>query len=386
MKRELAIYVHVPFCASKCAYCDFASYAGRETDWGRYFDALDGEIAEWSKKTDFGLLCDEYVTRSLFIGGGTPTLVEAERICGIIDRSRFIADFAADAEITVEGNPGTLTPGKLAAYRRAGVNRLSLGAQSFDGGLLKSLGRIHTSGQIGEAVRMARDAGFENINLDLMYALPGQTMDQWNETLDRAISLGVEHISAYSLIVEDGTPMAARVARGEAVVPDDDIVNAMQRAATARLAEAGYDRYEISNYAKPGFACRHNLTYWRRGDYLGLGCAAHSMLRDRRFANPSRLDAYLAGGRAEDVRRLTRADAMEETLMLSTRTVRGLDLGAWRAAFGADLGQTCAGPVGRLAEAGYLRIEGGFLRLTERGLEVQDAVVLELLNGLGEIE
>ena len=247
----------------------------------------------------------------------------------MIDACRGIAPFEADAEITIEGNPGTLTPEKLAAYRRAGVNRLSLGAQSFDDGLLKSLGRIHTAAQIGEAVAMAREAGFDNINLDLMYALPGQGMAQWRDTLDAAVALGVEHISAYSLIVEPGTPMAARVASGTAIVPDDDAVNAMQRAAIDRLSAAGYRRYEISNYARPGFECRHNLVYWNRGDYLGLGCAAHSLLGGRRFHNPDSLDEYLSGGRRQDEVRLTPQDAMEETLMLSTRTVRGLDLAAW---------------------------------------------------------
>ena len=172
----------------------------------------------------------------MFIGGGTPTLVPAEYIREIIDRSRFIAGFDGDVEITIEGNPGTLTPEKLAIYRKAGVNRLSLGAQSFDDRLLKSLGRIHTAAQIGEAVAMARKAGFQNINLDLMYALPGQTMAQWRRTLDAAAALNVPHLSAYSLIVEEGTAMATRVAKGEAVVPDDETVNAMQREAVSRLA------------------------------------------------------------------------------------------------------------------------------------------------------
>jgi len=377
---SLSIYIHVPFCAKKCAYCDFASFPGREADWGRYFDEIMAEIRLWSEMTDFGLLSEKYRIKTLFIGGGTPTLVDAGYIEKTIDACRRIAPFEPGAEITVEGNPGTLTPQKLAACRRAGVNRLSLGAQSFDDGLLRSLGRIHTAGQIGEAVKMAREAGFDNINLDLMYALPGQGMHQWTDTLDAAVALGVEHLSAYSLIVEPGTPMAARVASGAATVPDDDAVNAMQRQAVARLDAAGYHRYEISNYARPGRECRHNLVYWNRGDYLGLGCAAHSLLGGHRFHNPDSLDDYLAGVRRQDEVHLTLQDEMEETLMLSTRTVQGLDLSAWESAFGIPFERGREAAIRQLEKGGLVEIAGGRLRLTTRGMEVQDAVVLELLG------
>lgn len=378
--KPLALYVHVPFCVKKCDYCDFASYPHRETDWSLYFEALFREMERWTGETDFGLLKRRFHVRSLFIGGGTPTLIPAHYISEIIDRSRYISSFDKDVEITLEGNPGTLTMEKLSAYRRAGVNRLSMGAQSFDDGLLKSLGRVHSAEQVVEAVQMAREAGFSNINLDLMYGLPGQTMDRWRDTLERAIALDVQHISAYSLIVEDGTPMAARVSRGEALVPDDDTVNAMQRLAVERLQEADYGRYEISNFAHPGFECRHNLTYWRRGDYLGLGCAAHSLLDERRFSNPDGLDRYLAGIRMEDVEPLTQEDIAEETLMLSTRTVRGLDLAAWAARFGENFPTDGNAALRRLADAGLIEITEGQLRLTRDGMEVHNAVVLELLE------
>ncbi len=373
---NLSLYIHIPFCASKCAYCDFASYPGRERDWARYFEALWAEMEGWRE----ALAGREIAT--VFLGGGTPTLVPAGYVAETLDRARALLPFSADAEITLEGNPGTLTPKKLAAYRAAGVNRLSLGAQSFDDGLLESLGRIHTAAQIGEAVEMAREAGFSSVNLDLMYALPGQTMDQWRETLDAAVALSVPHVSAYSLIVEPGTPMARRVAAGEAVLPDDDAVNAMQREAVRRLEAAGLMRYEISNYAKPGFECRHNLVYWNRGEYLGLGCAAHSLLDGRRFRNPDGLEAYFSGARRLDDQRLTVADAMEETVMLSTRTVRGLDLNAWRADFGAPFEAGREAALGRLRRGGLIEMEDGFLRLTLRGMELQNAVVLELLNGM----
>ena len=372
--KPLSLYLHIPFCAAKCAYCDFASYPHREDTWRRYFEALWGELESWRPR----LAGHEAVT--VFFGGGTPTLVDAGYIAQTLARARAVLPFAADAEITLEGNPGTLTPEKLRVYREAGVNRLSLGAQSFDDGLLASLGRIHTAAQIGEAVAMARNEGFSNINLDLMYALPGQSAEQWRATLDAAAALDVPHLSAYSLIVEEGTPMAARVAAGEAALPDDDRVNAMQREAVSRLAGAGYGRYEISNYAKPGFACRHNLVYWNRGEYLGLGCAAHSLFEDCRFANPASLEAYLAGGRMEDIQRLTRQDRMEETVMLATRTARGLDLAAWRRDFGEDFLRDRARAVARLEAAGCVRIADGRLSLTLRGMEVHNAVVLELLD------
>ncbi len=372
--KPLSLYIHIPFCASKCAYCDFVSYPGREGDWDRYFEALWAELAGWR-----AALAGRGIA-TVFIGGGTPTLVPSAYIAETLARARALAPFAPDAEITVEGNPGTLTPEKLADCRAAGVNRLSLGAQSFDDGLLRSLGRIHSAAEIVRAVALARAAGFGNISLDLMYALPGQTMARWTDTLDAAVALGVEHISAYSLIVEPGTPMALRVARGEAALPPDDAVNAMQRAAVERLAAAGYARYEISNYARPGRECRHNLVYWRRGEYLGLGCAAHSLLDGCRFANPPGLDEYLSGVRGTGRQRLTRQDAMEETLMLATRTVRGLDLSAWRAEFREDFAAGREDALRRLAEAGYVEMSGGFLRLTTRGMELQNAVVVALLD------
>lgn len=375
MRKPLSLYFHIPFCARKCAYCDFASWAGREAEWRRYFEALEAEIRHWSETSDFGLLSDRFCVQTAFFGGGTPTLVNADDIVAILDHSRYIADFAPGAEITIEGNPGTLTPEKLSIYRKAGINRLSLGAQSFDDGLLQSLGRIHTAAQIGEGVRMARDAGFTNINLDLMYALPGQSMEQWRDTLNAAIALGVEHISAYSLILEPGTPMAARVDAGEAILPDDDAVNAMQRAAIDILGKAGFHRYEISNYAKPGFECRHNLTYWRRGDYLGLGCAAHSMLDDCRFHNPASLEDYLAGGRMLDLQRLTQQDIIEETVMLGTRTTQGIDHSLFKG--------RPQNAINRLKSVGLIEVDDGYLRLTPRGMELQNAVVLELLEVLG---
>ena len=372
--KPLAIYIHVPFCARKCAYCDFASFAGREDAWEDYFAALHAEMDAWADRLR------AYEARSVFFGGGTPSLVPAAYIADALDYLRGLLPFAADCEVTLEANPGTLTAEKLEIYRRAGVNRLSIGVQSFDEGLLRNLGRIHTPDQAAEAVRMAADAGFENLSIDLMYALPGQSMAQWSDTLAQAVSLPVRHISAYSLIVEPGTEMEKRVERGEAVIPDDDLVNEMQRLAVHRLAESGLARYEISNFAVPGFESRHNLTYWQGGDYLGLGCAAHSLVENERFSNPPELVRYLAGERMCERTVRSLRDRREEMLMLATRTVQGMNLARWRTEFGEDFEETHARQLNKLERYGLIEIEGGFLRLTPVGLELQDSVVLELMD------
>ena len=372
--KPLAIYIHVPFCARKCAYCDFASFAGREDAWQDYVAALRAELDAWADRLR------AYEARSVFFGGGTPSLVPAAYIADALDHLRRLLPLSADCEITLEANPGTLTADKLAAYRRAGVNRLSIGVQSFDAELLRNLGRIHTPEQAVDAVRMAAEAGFTNLSIDLMYALPGQSMAQWSETLARAVALPIKHISAYSLIVEPGTEMEKRVASGEAVLPDDDLVNEMQRMAVQRLAEQGFARYEISNFAVPGHESRHNLTYWQDGDYLGLGSEAHSLVENERFSNPPELARYLAGERMCERTLRSLRDHREEVLMLSTRTLRGLDLARWRAEFGEDFVQGHVRQLRKLENYGLIEIEGGFLRLTPVGLELQDSVVLELMD------
>ena len=227
---------------------------------------------------------------------------------------------------------------------------------------------------------MARDAGFSNVSLDLMYALPDQTAELWRDTLDQVIALEPDHISAYSLIVEEGTPMFDLAESGAVSLPDDDSVIEMQRIAIDRLAEAGYRRYEISNYARPGRECRHNIVYWQRGEYLGVGCAAHSLMNGERFDNPRSLSDYLAGARQCEKIHLTREDEMEEAVMLATRMTQGLDLNDYRCRYGADFASEHRRAIQRMQSLGLVQIDGGFLRLTRRGLEVQNAVVVELLD------
>ncbi|MBQ4089848.1 MAG: radical SAM family heme chaperone HemW [Clostridia bacterium] len=346
-----ALYIHIPFCAQKCAYCDFASWAGREAAWGAYFDMLENELAHWISRVG-----NEFST--VFIGGGTPSIVPAEYICRIVRMVKA-------AEISMEANPGTLSPEKLRAYRKAGVNRLSMGVQSFDDALLRKIGRIHSADEAEAAFNMARDAGFDNINLDLMYALPGQTVDAWRATIERAVKLSPDHISAYSLIIEEGTPIADWASE-----TDEDTVNEMQRLCTGFLAQHGYGRYEISNYAKPGYECRHNICYWTRGDYIGIGCAAHSLFDGRRFCNTSDLEKYLSGVRIVEDTALTETDIIEETVMLGLRMTRGIDI--------KDVPDMRAAE--KMVKGGLAQIAGGRFMLTEAGMELQNAVVLELLG------
>ncbi len=373
MKSPLSIYVHVPFCVRKCDYCDFASYAGRDDQIAPYFDVLSDELRSWADALQTRRV------RSAFFGGGTPSLVDDRYIARIMRELRECAEFDADAEITLEANPGTIDARKLAAYRAAGVNRLSIGVQSFDAELLSSIGRIHDPAQAMSAVRMAAECGFENVSIDLMYALPGQTMDAWRDTLIAACGLPIRHVSAYSLIVEDGTRMADRVRSGAAIVPDDDTVNEMQRMAVHLLEQHGFARYEISNFARPGCESRHNMNYWLGGEYLGLGSAAHSLMNDARFSNSPRIDRYIAGERMQSREVRSEKDRMEEMIMLQTRTVRGMDLAEWQDRFGTDFCSTHERAVRKLESYDLIEIESGYLRLTPIGLEMQDSVVLELL-------
>lgn len=372
--KPIGVYVHVPFCKRKCVYCDFASYAGCEGQIDAYFQALAGEIDAWAEKLR------AYQARSIFFGGGTPSLVPAEKIADAIAHLKAVLAFADDIEVTIEANPGTLDEEKLRIYRAAGVNRISIGVQSFDAAILENIGRIHTPDEAEEAVRMAKSAGFDNISIDLMYALPGQTMQIWSETIDRAIRLPVSHISAYSLIVEPGTEMERRVQSGQALIADDDTVNEMQRMAIHRLEQAGFMRYEVSNFSKEGRESRHNMIYWTDGDYLGLGSAAHSLVDNTRFANPPELRRYLSGERMLESAARSIADQKEEILMLSTRTLRGLDLKAWKVRFSEDFEQKHAREIAKLSNYGLIEIKNGFLSLTTMGLELQDSVVLELMD------
>ena len=293
-KRKLELYLHIPFCIRKCSYCDFLSFAADESLKERYAGQLIEEIH--AKSAAFA---DREIS-TLFIGGGTPSILKAESLAQIMAAVRADFALAADCEATIEANPGTLTADWLETCRAAGLNRLSLGLQSADDGELRTLGRIHTWEQFLASYGMVRRAGFENVNVDLMSALPGQSLASWERSLREVTALEPEHISAYSLIVEEGTPFCERYSgAGAKLLPDEDTERAMYRAAKEILGRAGFERYEISNYAKPGRACRHNIGYWTGEEYLGLGLGASSYVDGWRFSNTGDMERYLAAGRAE---------------------------------------------------------------------------------------
>lgn len=372
LEQPIGLYVHVPFCVSKCAYCDFVSYAGREADIPRYVTALVREITRRGAETGHPR------ADTIFLGGGTPSLLDESQTTRILAALFEAFPVEADAEITCECNPGTLTTPFAEALRKAGVNRLSLGAQAMQSRLLRLLGRIHDWRQVIASVEIARQAGFANINLDLMLGLPSQTISEAQETLEAALALSPTHLSCYSLMVEEGTPICRDIKAGKLALPDEELDRAMDALARRTLAEHGFDQYEISNFAREGFACRHNVGCWTRVPYLGFGCAAHGFFDECRTMNPSTLDAYLAGDppKTEPVSKET---ARFESMMLGLRMTRGVrdaDFSRMhglsiREAFGPKLDQ----PIG----AGLLEWHEGALRLTRRGMDLENTVLVELM-------
>lgn len=377
----IALYVHIPFCETKCPYCDFNTYAAIEPLMPAYADALQTEIALW------GALLDSPEVHSVFFGGGTPSYLPAEHIQRAMRTIRSAFHLQPDAEVTLEANPGDFTARKLDAYLSCGVNRLSIGVQSFDDDLLKILGRRHTANDATDAYRMASTAGFRNISIDLMYGLPRQRLEQWQCTLGKALELAPPHISMYCLTLEGGTPMEQWTAQGKLPEPDADLAADMYTTAQSHMAQAGYRHYEISNWAQPNMLSRHNLTYWRNEPYLGVGPGAHSYLCKRRFFNikspreytrrmqaaavPARaatpIDAIGAVPVVEDVERIDAPLEMAETLMMGLRLDVGVSIDGFANRFGAPPSRYYAAAIADLTALGLLHTQDAALRLTERG-------------------
>lgn len=377
----MELYVHLPFCARKCRYCDFPSWPGMERLMPRYVDALLAEAASRGPAA----------VETVFFGGGTPSLLSAALLDRLIAGLRSVFDFARDVEFTVEANPGTLTPAWLDAAVRGGVNRLSMGVQALQPELLRTLGRIHTFEQARLSVEAARLAGIRSLNLDLMFGLPGQTPVMWRKTLDAALALSPEHLSCYGLIPEEGTPLKADLDAGRLALPDEDDDRRMYDDALTTLAAHGFEHYEISNFALPGYACRHNLGYWRQTPYLGLGASAASCLPTAeqsaayvRESNPRELEAYLSmvEERRWPLRQrelISREDARFETMMLGLRTMEGVSEADFQRMHGISL-DACYGEALRDLEVrGLIERRDGFCRLTRRGMDVQNAVLVELM-------
>ena len=365
----MALYIHIPWCVKKCPYCDFNSHGLRAAMPEREYMAalladLDGDIA------DFGEALRGREIISVFFGGGTPSLFAPDAIAAILDGASARVPFARDCEITLETNPGTVEHGRFDGYSRAGVNRISFGVQSFDDEKLRALGRIHSAIEAESAIKQAQDAGYANINLDLMYALPNQRLEGALADVERATALQPAHISHYQLTLEPGTPFAKR----PPPLPDHDAAWDMQEACQARLAEAGYAQYEVSAYAQPRRQCRHNLNYWQFGDYLGIGAGAHSKLsfhdrivRQMRTKHPQQyMNAVKAGVHIADLRILTRVDLPFEFMMNALRLNEGVPATLFEERTGLPL-IVCAAALERARARGLLEDERARLRPTLRG-------------------
>ncbi len=377
MKKPLELYLHIPFCQRKCNYCDFLSFPAPMPQQERYLSALLREVEARAAA------CRDYEVVSLFLGGGTPSVVSPLWIGRLMDAVRGSYICADGMEATIEVNPGTVDLSKLTAYRLAGLNRVSIGMQSASDEELARLGRIHTWGQFLEAYQAARDAGFANVNVDVMSALPGQTPSSYDRTLQSLLSLDPvpEHISAYSLIVEDGTPFAALRDAGRLPLPDEDQEREMYYHTREALEAAGYRRYEISNYARPGYACRHNCGYWVRTPYLGFGLGAASLFEEARFSNTRDFSAYCENPLdcRVDIHPLSRKERMEEFLFLGLRLTDGVMDDRFREEFGKGLMQVYGPVIDRNGKDGLLCWEAGRLRLTDRGVDVSNYVSAQFL-------
>lgn len=394
----VGLYLHIPFCHTRCVYCDFNTYIDLDHLKARYVAALERELAV------VGIAAGWPDAATIFFGGGTPTALEPTQIEALIAACHAAFRVAPQAEITVEANPGTVTLDYLQALRAAGVNRLSFGVQSFHDDELRFLGRLHDAATARAAVETARDAGFENLSLDLIFGLPGQPVERWLTTLAEALALAPEHLSLYSLIVEPGTPLHTWVRRGEVPAPDDDVAGEMYERTVERLARAGYAQYEISNWARdrggpeemtPDLASQHNLIYWRNQPYWGLGAGAHSYVDGRRYANVKRPERYISlveqwkpGGAAleapaqdaKTVERIGRELAMGEHMMLGLRLVReGVGEAAFSTRFGCSLDEVYGRMLAELVSWGLIERMPGRVRLTARGVMVANQVVARFL-------
>lgn len=383
-KKELELYFHIPFCVRKCLYCDFLSAPADEETQKAYMKAM---LAEVKGRADE---YRNYQVSSVFIGGGTPSVIGEEWVEKLLLAVRTSFELQEDAEITIEVNPGTVDENKLICYKRAGINRLSIGLQSTWDEELTALGRIHDYGQFLATYETARRTGFDNINVDVMSALPGQSMESYEETLHRLLGLSPapEHISAYSLIVEEETPFFELWQAGDLLLPDEDCERRMYERTKEILEKAGYRRYEISNYAKEGYACRHNIGYWRRKDYIGFGIGAASLFENQRFRNGDRLEDYLAAPLScrEEELILSTEEQMEEFMFLGLRMTKGVSYGKFRQIFGRDMNQIYGAVIVKNKEDGLLReyteASSGkkFLALTDRGIDVSNYVMAQFLR------
>ncbi len=369
------LYIHIPFCVKKCVYCDFLSVPCDEALIVRYTEALCRELK--MKRDLAGRL------KTVYLGGGTPSLLPADSLDRIFECIGANYDLSAETEITVEANPGTVTKTKIRRLMTHGVNRLSLGIQSFNNSELRTLGRIHNAEVAIRSAEVVRTAGLTNFSLDLIYGIPGQNMQTWEYSLQQAIALSPKHISAYELTPELHTPLRGSLDAGDFCMPDEELILDMSDLAANQLAESGYEQYEISNYALPGYRSAHNMNYWERGDYLGAGAGAHGFITDYRTRNVSSVERYLEALEQDtdpeiEKTRLSSDDARKEFIFLGLRKIDGISLEDAR-----DLGLDLSAAGEELLRLSLIEFTAGNIRLTRKGLHIANTVIVQLLQNLG---
>ena len=381
MKKDLGLYIHIPFCVKKCEYCDFLSWNAGEEERQQYVAALLSEIESYRE------FAKGYRVSTIFIGGGTPSVLLPKQMEDILQKIYEIFELERRPEITVEVNPGTVDEEKLQCYKENGVNRLSMGLQSVKDEKLRLLGRIHTYQEFVESYELARKAGFDNISTDLISSVPGQTLQEWKEELETAAAQNPEHISVYQLIIEEGTPFYEKYAEHPELLPDEETSREIYLWTGKFLKEAGYEQYEISNYAKPGKESRHNLKYWERGDYLGLGLGAASMVRNIRMSNTKDMRTYLERcdkpkTMREDVQFLEEPRQMEEFMFLGLRKTRGVSKKEFKRIFGREMDMVYEKALHKCLENGMLLEHKDRIFLSEEGTLLSNMVLSEFLFDL----
>lgn len=386
MKQPISLYIHIPFCMRKCSYCDFLSFSGCSEQLQKdYLHQLFREMDYYKE------IAKDYRVQTIFIGGGTPSLLQEGLMEQLFQQIYSIWRIEEGAEITIESNPGTLSVKKLIEYRTCGINRLSIGLQSADNEELKRLGRIHNYEQFVANYKLAREAGFQNINVDIMAALPGQTQSSFGKTLAKVVDLKPEHISVYSLIVEEGTPLAENHEL-LSTLPTEVTERRMYKYTKSILNSMGYERYEISNYAKPGYACRHNQVYWKGGEYLGFGLGAASYWNGMRFENTKDMQEYMADWTLDDISMLrknvvldSRKSQMEEFMFLGLRLMQGVSKEEFQRRFDVPMDEVYGQVIQTYVEQGLLTWNQEYLRLTDAGIDVSNVVMADFLLEAEEI-
>lgn len=374
------IYIHIPFCVKKCRYCDFNSYKIDIEKKKRYIKALEKEIEIYSK------MDNKIKIDTIFLGGGTPSILKPDEIESIFEKLNSSFDISEDAEITMECNPGTLDEEKLNAMKKSGVNRLSIGLQAVQNDILEYIGRIHTFEEFEKTYNLVRKCGFDNVNIDLMYNLPNQREKEWMETLEKVVSLNPEHISAYSLILEEGTELCDMYERGEFTLSGDDTDIKMYRYTIDYLKKNGYMQYEISNYAKPGKECRHNIIYWKCDNYIGLGAGASGYIGNRRYSNIPEVDEYnetIEAGKlpvlSEEV--LTDEEKFEELVFMGLRMNEGVLYEDFEKISGIDIRKYRKEIIERLKKDNLIECDENRIKLTQSGREISNKVFLDIICG-----